>query len=88
MTGKQQFLQTGLKLFGSKTKLGKRAYSDMETVELIKKQEIAEEWLKLNTENPKYPEALKRYEEICNQIAFKLLNPKTETVEQMAIDNN
>jgi len=73
MTGKQQFLQTGIKLFGTKTNIGRKAYSDMETVELIKKQEIAEAWLKENENHPKYDEALRRYEEICEQITYKLI---------------
>lgn len=74
MTGKQQFLQTGLKLFGNKTNIGKKAYSDMEMVELIKKQELAEIWLEENENHPKYKEALRRYEEICDQITIKLLS--------------
>lgn len=72
MTGKQQFIQTGLKLFGGSTKIGKKVYSDMEIAELLNKQRIAEKWLRENESNPNYSVALKRYEEICNQINEKL----------------
>ena len=73
MTGRQQFINQGLRLFGSRTKLGKVVYSNMELSELMERQGIAEKWLQENIESPKYAEAVKRYEEICDEITFKIL---------------
>jgi len=73
MNGYDKFKLTGVTLFGGQTKIGKKAYSDMETADLLNKQKIAEVWLKENETHPKYNEALKRYEDLCDAITLKLL---------------
>jgi hypothetical protein len=51
----------------------KQKYEVLSQEELIDKQKVAEDWLRDNESHPKYEEALKRYEDICDQITLKLL---------------
>lgn len=70
--GYRQFLITGKKLF-NKTPKPNGIYEDLTTEELRKRQVVAEEWLKDNKDNPKYEEALKRYESISDELIKRSL---------------
>jgi hypothetical protein len=49
-------------------KLNRPGYRDLPESELEAKKRIAEKWLKENPTHPKYQEALRRYEKVCDEL--------------------
>lgn len=67
--GYQKFQEAGKKL--KTNQLVKRFYEDLTDQELQQKKETAETWLNDHKTNINYAEALKRYEQICDELAFR-----------------
>lgn len=68
MDGYQKFQEAGKRL---KTNQPKRQYEDLTTEELETKKQTAESWLEANKNHTNYAEALRRYEQICDELTYR-----------------
>lgn len=64
--GYQKFQEAGKALKGIK-----RQYEDLTTEELETKKQTAESWLEANKNHTNYAEALRRYEQICDELTYR-----------------